>query len=334
MNILGIETSCDETAAAIVADGTKIISTIVASSQAMHAKFGGIIPEKAAREQLKAIIPVIAEALGSREKVQELDAVAVTVGPGLIGSLLVGVETAKALSLAWNKPLIPINHLVGHIYANWLTEDTPQLPAIVLLVSGGHSELILMRNHGDFTYVGGTRDDAAGECFDKCARILNLGYPGGPAIEKAADETREPAGSLRLPRPLINEPGFDFSFSGLKTAVSRTKDTEPNFLAWELQEAVTDVLVKKTLTAAREYAVKSVLLAGGVAANKKLREKMAREIEKSGLAVTLHVPPFNLCTDNAAYIAAAAAFNNYPVPPIKIDAIPSLTIDNGLAKVA
>lgn len=306
MKILGIETSCDETATAVVENGTKIISNVIASSQDIHAKCGGIIPEKAAREQVKSIIPVIKEAL-----VCEIDAIAVTVGPGLIGSLLVGVETAKALAFAWNKPLVPVNHLVGHIYANWLS-SSPKFPALVLIVSGGHSELVLMTDHGKFKWLGGTRDDAAGECFDKCARLLDLGYPGGPAIEMAAIKNNV----CKLPRPMINDKSFDFSFSGLKTAVANSKEPDKNFLAYEVQEAVTDVLVKKTLMAAEKFKVKNILLAGGVAANKRLREKLPQAL----------VPPFNLCTDNAAYIASAAFFNFYPVTWEKVDADPSLDI--------
>ncbi|MCL4390250.1 MAG: tRNA (adenosine(37)-N6)-threonylcarbamoyltransferase complex transferase subunit TsaD [Patescibacteria group bacterium] len=310
--ILGIETSCDETACAIVKDGTKIISNVVASSQDIHAKYGGIIPDQAAREQLKSILPVIHEA-----HVADIDAIGVTVGPGLIGSLLVGVETAKALAMAWNKPIIPVNHLVGHIYANWLEPRTqnlepPTFPALVLIVSGGHSELVLMKDHGKFKYLGGTRDDAAGECFDKCARLLNLGYPGGPAIEKAAV-----AGNAKLPRPMISDDNLDFSFSGLKTAVASKLTSYPaNFLAYELQEAVTDVLVSKTRRAAKKYDVKNILLAGGVAANKRLREKIPEAI----------CPPIKLCTDNAAYIASAAFFNQKIVPWEKINADPSLGI--------
>ncbi len=322
MLILGVETSCDETAAAIVENGTRIVSNIIASSQSLHAKYGGIIPDKAAREQLKSIIPVIYEALAAANlSPDSLDALAVTVGPGLIGSLLVGVETAKSLALAWNKPLIPVNHLIGHIYANWLGGQTPDLPALVLIVSGGHSELVLMKNHGQFKYLGGTRDDAAGECFDKCARLLNLGYPGGPAIEKAAV-----AGSIHLPRPLIHENNLDFSFSGLKTAVANIKAAEPSHVAFALQEAVSDVLVKKTIKAAAKHKVKSILLAGGVAANKHLREAMTEAVLHLGGKVSLSIPPFSLCTDNAAYIASAAYFNNHPTFPTKIDAAPDLAI--------
>lgn len=321
MRILGIETSCDETAAAVVEDGVKIISNVVASSVEIHAKYGGIIPDQAAREQVKAIIPVIQEAVSiERLAVRDIDAIAVTVGPGLIGSLLVGVETAKALAFAWNKPLVPVNHLVGHIYANWLKEDSiaslqndePQFPALVLLVSGGHSELILMTNHRKFKYLGGTRDDAAGECLDKCARILGLGYPGGVAIEKAAIKNS----NYKLPRPMINDRSLDFSFSGLKTAVKNLVNPNPCECAYELQEAIADVLVFKTLKAAEKYKVKNILLAGGVAANKRLREKLPQAL----------CPPINLCTDNAACIASAAFFNYHPIPWQKVDADPSLDI--------
>jgi N6-L-threonylcarbamoyladenine synthase len=323
--ILGIETSCDETAAAVVKDGITLMSNIVASSQAIHAKYGGIIPEKAAREQIKSIIPVINEAIQADRNtgLQAIDAIAVTIGPGLIGSLLVGVETAKTLAYVWKVPLIPVNHLVGHIYANWLVSK-PQFPALVLLVSGGHSELILMTDHGKFKYLGGTRDDAAGECFDKCARLLNLGYPGGLAIEKAAIKND----LYKLPRPMIDDKSFDFSFSGLKTAVSRLsldsrfKIQDSGYLAYELQEAITDVLVTKTRKAAEKYQINNILLAGGVAANKRLREKF--QILDSKFKI--YVPDFSLCTDNAAYIASAAYFNYKPVPWEKVQADPSLAI--------
>ncbi|MBI3559450.1 tRNA (adenosine(37)-N6)-threonylcarbamoyltransferase complex transferase subunit TsaD [Candidatus Gottesmanbacteria bacterium] len=359
MKILGIETSCDETAAAVVENGVKIISNVVASSQSLHAKSGGIIPENAAREQVKSIIPVIKECvfqmtqntqtarlsesqtirysdIRSSPSFPKVEAIAVTVGPGLIGSLLVGVETAKTLALVWKKPIVPVNHLIGHIYANWLISensensenlinqkfrksDAPSFPALVLLVSGGHTELILMKDHGKFKLLGSTRDDAAGECFDKGARILNLGYPGGPAIEAAASQlsTINYQLSTRLPRPMINQKNYDFSFSGLKTALAnQLTNYPPNFLAYELQEAITDVLVKKTLRAAEEFKVKNILLAGGVAANSRLREKF--QIPNSKFQI--FCPPINLCTDNAAYIASAAFFNFHPVPWQKIEA--------------
>lgn len=329
MKILGIETSCDETAAAVVEDGTKIISNMVASSQSLHAKYGGIIPENAAREQVKSIIPVIKEALQISENI---DALAVTIGPGLIGSLLVGVETAKALAFAWNKPIISVNHLIGHVYANWLASP-PSFPCIVLIVSGGHTELVLMKGHGKFVWLGGTRDDAAGECFDKCARILGLGYPGGPAIETAASNAPMTGSDpVQLPRPMLNQNNFDFSFSGLKTAVANALNEDSPHLrpslsstfAYELQEAITDVLVTKTLAAARRYQVKSILLAGGVAANRRLREKLALMVVSCKLNVELHIPPVQLCTDNAACIASAAYFNYQPILWSKITADPGL----------
>jgi len=328
MNILGIETSCDETAAAVVVDGTKLLTNVVASSQEMHAKFGGIIPEKAAREQLKSIIPVITEAMGNHQ----IDALAVTYGPGLIGSLLVGVETAKALAFAWNKPLIPVNHLIGHIYANWLDGKTPQFPALVLLVSGGHTELILMANHGKFKYLGGTRDDAAGECFDKCGRLLNLPYPYGPYIEKLSEEF-DPQNKLGIsfPRPMLNDKNLEFSFSGLKTAFlneyTKINDkTRENELAYALQEAVTDVLTEKTARAILKYRPVSLLVAGGVSANKKLREKLNAMVQSRFPNLRLFIPPISLCTDNASYIASAAFFNYHEVPWEKVNADPSLQI--------
>ncbi len=237
MIILGIETSCDETAAAVLKqtkERIQILSNIVSSSASMQAKYGGIIPEQAARQQIKSIIPVIEESLQlSGYSRQEIDAIAVTYGPGLIGSLLVGVETAKTLSLIWEKPLIPINHLMGHFYANWISpKQTPTFPCIGLLVSGGHTDLVLFQNHGKYEYLGGTRDDAAGECFDKCARLLGLTYPGGPEISKLAQKGKD---IYKLPRPMINSKNFDFSFSGLKTAVAKIVHSSEIIAIWQLQ---------------------------------------------------------------------------------------------------
>lgn len=387
MRILGIETSCDETAAAIVKDGTKILSNIVASSQELHQKTGGIIPEVAAREQIRCIIPVIEEALkegcgwvmgsefsckdGDEGKREEsipvthpkptthnsssppIDALAVTIGPGLIGSLLVGVETAKTLACVWKKPIVPVNHLVAHIYANWFsspspfipnsqltTHPHPQFPAIALVVSGGHTDLVLMKDHGKIKWLGGTRDDAAGECFDKAARVLELGYPGGPVITAAAAKYRYQVSSIKykvkLPRPMIETNDFDFSFSGLKTAVireikkiyphnpSQTHNSQPiptSLLAHEIQEAITDVLVEKTIRAAEKYKVKSILLAGGVAANQRLREKILRYED-----IKIFIPEPRLCTDNAAYVSSFAYFNFKPTPWQKIKVEPGLSI--------
>ncbi|MCJ7829592.1 tRNA (adenosine(37)-N6)-threonylcarbamoyltransferase complex transferase subunit TsaD [Patescibacteria group bacterium] len=335
MRILGIETSCDETAAAVIENGTKILSHVVASSVELHQKTGGIIPEVAAREQVRCIIPVIQEAI--RET--HIDAIAITVGPGLIGSLLVGVETAKTLAYLWKKPIVPINHLQAHLYANWLTPENmkPEFPAIGLVVSGGHTDLVLMKGHRQIKWLGGTRDDAAGECFDKCARLLGLGYPGGPAISAEAEKLLANSYQLtaKLPRPMIHEDNFDFSFSGLKTAVlNRVQEQESGRvnidmagLAYEIQEAITDVLVVKTKKATEKYKVKSVLLAGGVVANPRLREKMQFAISHQLSAIKLFVPAPSLCTDNATFVASCAYFNYHPVPWQKIQANSSLEIE-------
>jgi N6-L-threonylcarbamoyladenine synthase len=344
MKILAIESSCDETAASIVEDGTKIISNVVATSVEMHAKTGGIIPEVAAREQIKCIVPVIEEALeklkikNQKSKlhiknqidIKDIDAVAVTIGPGLIGSLLVGIETAKTLAYLWKKPIVPVNHLIGHIYANWIDFQIPEFPAIALVVSGGHTDLVLMKDHGDITWIGGTRDDAAGECFDKSARLLGLGYPGGPAISAAAAKYQilNTKYKIHLPRPIMDEDNFDFSFSGLKTAVlrevSKVSDVSKvsNAIAYELQEAITDVLVTKTIKAAEKFHVQSILLAGGVSANSRLREKF----QILNTKYQIHVPPVKLCTDNAAFIASAAFFNYHPIPWQNIKVNPGLKI--------
>lgn len=379
MIILGIETSCDETAASVVKGGQKILSHVVASSAEMHIKSGGVIPENAAREQVKSIIPVVQEAIiqslqttdyglqqekavdGRPWTVDHIDAIAVTIGPGLIGSLLVGVETAKTLAVVWGKPIVPVNHLVAHIYANWLSpnvtlndnegskresssrsdlsqNDIPRLPAVALVVSGGHTNLVLMHDHGKLEYIGGTRDDAAGEAFDKTARLLGLPYPGGPSVAKAASNYSLPTTNYQpfLPRPMINEDNFDFSFSGLKTAVLREvnklKDNQQfnnatiEQLSFGIQEAITDVLVDKTLRAVKKYGVSTLLLAGGVAANSRLTEKFKLAIGHLAFSINFHVPPPKLCTDNASYIAACAEYNYHPLPWQEITANPSLTI--------
>jgi len=335
VRILGIESSCDETAASVVEDGRKILSSVVASSWEMHAKTGGVIPEVAARQQVLSIIPTISEALKEAGvELTKIDALAVTAGPGLIGSLLVGVETAKTLALLYKKPLIAVNHLLAHIYANWLTDGPePQFPALALVVSGGHTDLVLLKKHGSISWLGGTRDDAAGEAFDKTARLLELPYPGGPAIAAEANKFlgRDPKALNLFPRPLSHENGFDWSFSGLKTAVARTVEkgkstTDTPRLAAEVQEAIVEVLVEKTLRAVEKFRPKSLLLAGGVAANQRLREKFALGLRKRVLATNFMVPPPKLCTDNAAYIAACAFFNRLALPWQKIQSRPELTI--------
>ncbi len=339
MNILGIETSCDETSAAVITgDKEKVTlkSNIVATSLPLHATTGGVIPENAAREQLKYILPVIKEALsGANIKLAAIDAIAVTYGPGLIGSLLVGVETAKTLSFVLNKPLVPINHMVGHIYANFIgvnsaRDDEVQFPAIALVISGGHTDLLLLKSHGDLQLLGGTRDDAAGEAFDKIGRLIGLPYPGGPSIEKAA-KTGGPK-RFQFPRPLIGSNDYDFSFSGLKAAVLREVKTLKTLdeqtisdISRATQDAIIDVVIKKTLKAAEEFHAKSILLSGGVAANHALTEEF--KVQSSKFKVKFFAPPKNLCTDNAAMIASAAFYNYKPVPWQEVTANPGLYFD-------
>ena len=339
MIILSIETSCDETACAIVRDGKEVVSNAIATSSDLHAKTGGIIPENAARQQIKSIIPVINETLTSaniKDPKKDIGLIAVTYGPGLIGSLLVGVETAKTLSYLWDKPIVPVNHLVAHIYANWLDQNTvPEFPALALVVSGGHTDMVIMKDHGEVEWIGGTRDDAAGETFDKSARLLELPYPGGPQISKHAKlyiDTHPDVGLSFFPRPIINEDNFDFSFSGLKTAVlNEVKDknlTEAYIdkISAEVQEAIVDVLVTKTERAVRKFNPKSLLVAGGVSANNRLRESLEGMIKSYD--TKLFIPEIKHCTDNATYIATYAYYNNYPVDLEKITATPSLTITN------
>ena len=340
MTILSIETSCDETGAAIVLKNpkenyVKVLSNIVASSLALHSKTGGIIPDIAAREQLKFIIPVIKEAIeNSKLKIEDLDAIAVTQGPGLIGSLLIGVETAKTLAYLWRKPIIPVNHLLGHIYANWLTtkNQKPKIidfPALALLVSGGHTDLVMVKSHKNFKWLGGTRDDAAGEAFDKIGRLLDLPYPAGPTIETIAKNGNEKA--FNFPRPMIGSKDFDFSFSGLKAAVWRevkkTENIDKNIksdIAACVQKSIVEVLVRKTLKAAKKYNAKSILLGGGVAANQKLRDQLKLKLKDLDLKAELFYPEKNLCTDNAAMIGAYAAFHPKKVLWKNITANPEL----------
>ncbi len=348
MKILAIETSCDETSSAIVEDGKIILSNIISSSLALHSKTGGIIPEVAAREQVKYIIPVINKVL-HQSQVQfkeNISAIAVTIGPGLNGSLLIGVETAKTISYACKIPLIPVNHVLAHIYANWLnTDKLPQFPSIALVVSGGHTELFLITSHNKIKWLGGTLDDAAGEAFDKTARLLKLGYPGGPAIAAAAAQYQKSIRQLsdkykkeiKLPRPMIGSNKLEFSFSGFKTAVLREvnklKETKQfnnlviQQLSFEIQEAITDVLVKKTLMAAKLHQVKSILLGGGVSANQRLTEKFKLEICNLKSKISLHIPNPSLCTDNAAYIASYAFFHFHPKSWNTIQTEPNLSVE-------
>ena len=300
--ILGIETSCDETAVALVTGDGDVRSNVVASQAELHARYGGVVPEVASRRHLELVGPVLVEALEeAAATLDDVEAVAVTRGPGLIGALLVGLSAAKALAWSRRLPLVPVDHLEGHVCANWLLDEEPELPALALVVSGGHTELMLMLDHGRFERLGGTRDDAAGEAFDKVARLLGLGYPGGPPLSRLAATAEER--SLRLPRAWLRGTD-DFSFSGLKTAVVQLVAGEAPpaaEVAWAFEESVVDVLSRKAARAAEREGVASLLLAGGVAANRRLRE-----VVRERSAVTVHIPPPALCTDNAAMIGAAA----------------------------
>jgi N6-L-threonylcarbamoyladenine synthase len=329
MKILGIETSCDETAVAVVADGRHILTNIVASQVELHARYGGVVPEVASRRHIEAIVPALDEALaGAGHALSEIDAVAVTRGPGLAGALLVGVNFAKALSRAAGLPLLGVNHLEGHIYAAWLErEEPPRFPLLALIVSGGHSDLVLMEAHGRYRRLGETVDDAAGEAFDKVARLLGLGFPGGPAIDRLASGAATP--SLKLPRARVDGE-YDFSFSGLKTKVQRiTRGEEGEAppaveLAAAFQESVVDSLVTKTLKAAADHGVREVVLSGGVAANTRLRAELQR---RSPLPVTAPAPV--LCTDNGAMIAACAYYRlreDAPPAGLEMDVEPGLRI--------
>ena len=308
--ILGIETSCDETAAAVIKNGTEILSNVVASQIESHKRFGGVVPEIASRHHVEQITIVLEEALlQAGVTYEDLDAIAVTEGPGLVGALLIGVNAAKAVAFAHGIPLVGTHHIAGHIYANRLVQEI-QYPALSLVVSGGHTELVLLTEPGSFQVIGETRDDAAGEAYDKVARTLGLPYPGGPHIDRLAQEGTP---SLKLPRAWLEDGSYDFSFSGLKSAVINTlhnaeqrgENIEPQDLAASFQASVIEVLVTKAVKAAKEFEVKQVLLAGGVAANKGLREALTDAF--ADLSMELIIPPLHLCTDNAAMIGAAGS---------------------------
>ena len=303
--VLGIETSCDETAAALVLGGYDVVSNVVSTQVDLHADFGGVVPEIASRAHLDVLNPVIARTIveaGVDE--QRIDAVACTVGPGLIGALLVGVSAAKSLAMAWDVPFVGVNHMEAHLYAASLEDPTLEFPLLVMLVSGGHTMLIEMQDHGRYRLVGQTIDDAAGEAFDKVARFLDLGYPGGPAIDRAALDGDPEA--IRFPRAIMDE-GYDFSFSGLKTAVvnyvRKHPDVSSEDVAASFQAAVVDVLVTKARRAAAEVGATGIVLGGGVAANSLLREELLEACEVDGIQGFL--PSRAMCTDNAAMIAAA-----------------------------
>ena len=341
MRVLGIETSCDETAVGVVERGTQLLSSVIGSQVDVHARYGGIVPEVASRQHVLAMLPIYREALDrAGVSPRSLDAVAVTVGPGLAGALLVGANFAKGLAIALGIPLLGVNHLEGHVYAAWLEEGvdparSPGFPLVCLLASGGHTDLLFMEEHGRYTLLGATRDDAAGEAFDKAARVLGLGFPGGPEIQRLATTASE---AERLPRAWMRG-SLDFSFSGVKTALLHraralgvAEDDDgvtapegvPAKLAAGFQEAVVDVLVHKTVEAAKRYGARGVLLGGGVAANTLLREELARRCP-----LPVIVPRPSLCTDNGAMVAAAAYFAPNPASApsaLDQDVVPSLRL--------
>jgi N6-L-threonylcarbamoyladenine synthase len=324
MNILAIETSCDETSAAVVSNGREVLSNVVASQAAIHSQYGGVVPEVAARQHIESIIPVIDEA----KKIagvdwSQIDALAVVQGAGLLPSLLSGVATAKSLALALGKPLVPVNHIIGHIYANWIGRDSDaiEFPALALIVSGGHTDLYIMSGHLRFKHLGGTLDDAAGEAFDKVASLLGLGYPGGPEISKRAEMGDSQA--FAFPRSLMTTANFNFSFSGLKTSVinqvrkleksaggeaGQLSENQINDISASFEQAVVDSLVTKTIRAAEKYRVPSLLLAGGVAANKNLRATLSSQAAAVLPKTSYYQPDLSYCLDNAAMAGVAASY--------------------------
>lgn len=330
--VLGIETSCDETAAAVVRGGVEILSNVVASQMDSHKRFGGVVPEVASRHHVEQITFIIEEALADAGvKASDLDAVAVTQGPGLVGALLIGVNAAKAFAFAHNLPLIPVHHIAGHIYANRLIRQL-EFPLLSLVVSGGHTELIYMEEHGTYEVIGETRDDAAGEAYDKVARTLGFPYPGGPHLDELAARAEK---AIEFPRAWLEEGSYDFSFSGLKSAVINTlhnaeqrgETISKDEVAAGFQESVVDVLVTKTVRAAKAYDVEQVLVAGGVAANRGLRDRLAREFSQPG--TELLIPPLKLCTDNAAMIAAAGTieYEKGKRADLRLNADPGLDLE-------
>lgn len=343
MKILGIESSCDETAAAIVEDGKKLLSNVVVSQIDIHKEYGGVIPEIAARSHIEAINPVINKALAEANlTIDDIDAIAVTYAPGLIGSLLIGTLAARTLAILHHKPLVKVQHVEGHVYANFLNEKQPEFPLLALIVSGGHSQLVLFKNHGDYELLGQTNDDAIGEAFDKVAKILGLPYPGGPAIARAAKDGDK--FKYHLPDAKLKHP-YDFSFSGLKTAVLRAvqkevgvsynfpsfklkdklKTSEINDFAASFQYTAIKTLVAKTVKAYNEFQPKSVVIAGGVAANQELREQL-----KAALPIDIDYAPISLCTDNAAMIATLGYYkfmNGKVTDPYELEVIPSISME-------
>ena len=333
MNILAIESSCDETAAAVVQDGRKVLSNIISSQIEIHKLYGGVVPEIASRKHIEKVIQVVDEALKEASlTMDEIDAVAVTYGPGLVGALLVGVSAAKSIAFAHNKPLIGVHHIEGHISANYIENEELEPPFLCLVVSGGHTNLVIVKDYGEYEVLGKTRDDAAGEAFDKVARAIGLGYPGGPKIQKISEEGNKDA--IAFPRAKVADNPFDFSFSGLKSSVlnyinsCEMKGEEINKadIAASFQEAVVDVLVSHTIEGAKQLGFKKIAMAGGVASNIALREEMKEACERRGF-MFYHPSPI-LCTDNAAMIGAAAYYDYKKglISDLTLNAVPSLKL--------
>jgi N6-L-threonylcarbamoyladenine synthase len=331
--ILAIESSCDETAAAVVRNGREVLSNVISSQIALHTLYGGVVPEIASRKHMEKINQVIKEALAEADcSLEEIDAIAVTYGPGLVGALLVGVAEAKAISYAARKPLVGVHHIEGHVSANFIEHKNLEPPFLCLIVSGGHTHLVIVKEYGVYEIIGKTRDDAAGEAFDKVARAIGLGYPGGPKIDRLAKEGDKTA--VSFPRANLEGSPYDFSFSGVKSAVlnhlnscsMKKEEVNTADIAASFQEAVVDALVTKTMTAARDYKMKQVAIAGGVAANSALREAMEKACQKNGL--TLYYPSPVYCTDNAAMIGAAAYYEYLKGTRhgLDLNAVPNLKI--------
>lgn len=333
--ILGIESSCDETAAAVVKNGREVLSNVINTQIDLHKKYGGVVPEIASRKHIENIDAVVEEALvKAGVTIDNIDAVAVTYGPGLVGALLVGVSFAKGYSYAAHKPLVPVHHIKGHIMANFIAHKKLEPPFVCLVASGGHSHIVLVEDYTEFKILGRTRDDAAGEAFDKIARVIGLGYPGGPKVDKLAKEGNPEA--VKFPRVRIDKDSLDFSFSGVKTAVINYLHKQEQLgievnkadIAASFQAAVTDVLVEHTIEAAEKYNINTIAIAGGVAANSELREKMTREAGKKNISVLF--PPPVLCTDNAAMIACAGYYSYLKgiTAEQDLNAVPYLSIED------
>ncbi len=330
--ILGIESSCDEMSVSIVKNGTEEIKTIVLSQMDIHKKYGGVVPEIASRCHIESSTMVLEELFNDIDiTMKDIDGIAVTYGPGLVGSLLIGLEIAKTLSFVYNKPLIPVHHIVGHIYANSLVKEF-KFPLIALVISGGHTEIVYMKDHFEFKKLGGTMDDAVGECYDKVARVMGLSYPGGPLVDELAHRGKD---TYKLPFPL-DDKSYDFSFSGLKTAVinlahnEEQKGNKINIenLATSFQDKIIEILTKKTMRALDEYKIKNLIICGGVAANKGLRDKFEELSEERNIDLT--IPPIKYCTDNAAMIAAAGyyAYNLHIIGDLSLNVKATDSIEN------